>query len=221
MPIAHRGSAPFNNVAWHEIFEELSGNTTADTTAAIASLSFYACIRGASAPSMSFLRSASNAAITVGVGYRPVGGSLIGRTVSEIIDTFSSRTLAANSTNADTGSITTTGNDRLLVAAAAVADATETTLFDAATGATTDSGAGTDVANHPTSNTWKRRGANATASGSDVGVGIADAIMTTAGPTGTVQCAAGDDSRHAMAVIAFKHPLSFKRRSNLLLLGAG
>jgi hypothetical protein len=202
--IAYRGTNAFTLPAgWNTVAtQQSSGNTSTTVGSSIGSGCMAYIVRGASAPSYVFTRTAAGADVALGTVIRYRGGH-----ASAPFDTGSSATLGANSTTVTTASITTAEAGELLVAFAAGADNVTFGAFDAATDPTTASTAGgtaVDTTNAPTNGTWRRRRENITTTGADTGIGIADAVRATAGSTGTVQCTASASSRHVLFVGAFK-----------------
>jgi hypothetical protein len=156
--------------------QQVTVNTSTTTTSSIASGLMAYIVRGASAPSYAFTRTAgANVAIGRVLCYR--GNH------SAPYDTGSANTLAANSATVTTGTITTAEAGELIVAMAAGADNVTFSAFDAATDPTTASGA-TNTTNDPTDGTWRERADSGTNSGADTSLAVADAIRATAGATG-------------------------------------
>ncbi len=177
--------------------QQNSGNTSTTTNASIGSGLIASARRGTSNPANTFTRTGGDVALSRIVAYRAVdcdGWSL---------DASSANTLAANSTTVTTTGLTTTGDLDLLIAAFCGADNTTASAFDAATDPTTASGA-TNTTTPPSRGTWLERLDSNTTSGADTTLTMADAVRETAGDTGTIQCTAGNSSRHVLVAAAFK-----------------
>ncbi len=201
--MAIRSTVGFTNADWTKVDEELTGNTIG-TTNGTASAQMWACIRGASAPTLTFSRTGGDMALGRIIGYP---GALGAASVAAILDSFSSNTTAAGVTTATTGTITTAEAGELIVAMAAMGDAGSFSAFDAATDPATGSGAATDTTTAPTAGTWLRRATSNSTTGPDATLAIADAIRATAGATGTIQATASLVGGHAMIAAAFKLPV--------------
>jgi hypothetical protein len=173
--------------------DQTSGD--ADATNGIASGQMFWCVRGGSAPTLTFTRVNGEVAMGRIIAYS--GGH-----ASAPHDTGSSNTLASASATATTGTISTAEAGELLVAMTACGDNLTTSAFDA-TDPGTASGA-TDTTTAPTDGTWLERADSGTGTGADTALAIADAIRATAGATGTVQSTVSASAQHVMFVGAFK-----------------
>jgi hypothetical protein len=191
--IAIRSTVGFTNGDWTKIQGQLSGDT--DATNGIASGEMWYVVRGSSAPTLVFSRTAGNVGHGRIIAYE--GGA------ASPLDVSSSNTLASASATATTGTITTAEAGELIVAMTACGDNLSTSAFDAATDPTTASGA-TDTTTAPTNGTWLERSDDGTNTGADTGLAIADAIRATAGATGTIQATVSASARHVMIAAAFK-----------------
>jgi hypothetical protein len=129
-------------------------------------------------------------------------------------DTGSANTLGANSATVTTGTITTAANSELLILFFFGADNTAASAFLAATSPTVSSGTTSAVLNSPLLNAWTEVADSTTTSGADTGNAFAHAVKGTAGATGTLQCTAGNSSRHGMIVGAFKLPVPASFRNH-------
>jgi hypothetical protein len=180
--------------------QQSSGNTTSASSAAVASGVMAWIVRGASAPALTFTRDGGDVAIGRIISYS--GGD-----ETAPYHTGTANTLAVASVTATTGSITTTQNGELLVAMAVSGRTTGWSAFDAATAPSTASGA-INTAVIPLDDTWTERTDTASSTGADISVSIADAVMATAGATGTIQ-ATTSSNRTVMIVGAFqKRPVN-------------
>jgi len=196
--LAIRSTVGFTNADWTNIESQLTGNTVS-TGAGIASGEFWACRRGASAPTLVFSRTGGDRASGAIIAYTGAKGT----TLADCQDTHSSNTLGSASVTATTGTITTAEANELIVAMTSAGDNYTNTAFDAATDPATASGA-TDTTTIPTTGTWLERVDVGSNTGADGGLAIADAVRATAGATGTVQSTVSGSARHMMAVCAFK-----------------
>lgn len=205
--IAYRSTPAFSNADWTQIAQASLGNTTSGGSTAIASAYMGWVKRGASAPGLVFARTAGDVAMGGIAIYRKVlPGSTASQNVAWGVDAFSSNTLGVGSVTATTTTITTPRPNDLLVAMVASGRVALPDTFDAATGATTDSGTGaSDSTTQPLANAWLHRTRNSSNTGADVATGIADARMVSPGPTGTISCNNTSGSgQHAMIAAAFR-----------------
>jgi hypothetical protein len=194
--IAIRSTVGFANADWQKIEGQLSGDT--DATNGIASGEMWYVVRGASAPSLVFTRTAGDLGHGCIIAYS--GGH------TSPLDTHSSNTLAVANATATTGTITTAEAGELIVAMSSAGDNLTASAFDA-TDPATASGA-TDTTTAPTNGTWIERFDAGTNTGADGGLAIADAIRQTAGATGTIQTTISASARHVMIAAAFKLAVS-------------
>jgi hypothetical protein len=194
--IGYRSNAAFTVPGdWNLVATQQSSGDT-DTTNGIASALMMWTIRGGSAPTLTFNRTAGDVATGVIVGY--TGGH-----ASAPFDVGSANTLAVANVNADTASLTTAEAGELIVAMAAFGDALANTGFDAATDPATGSGS-TDTTTPPTNGAWEERFDAFTSTGADLGVCVGDAVRATAGSTGLITATTSAAARHAMVAAAFK-----------------
>ena len=195
--IAYKDTAAFTLPAgWSLVATQQSSGNTSATSDAIASGVMAYIVRGASAPSLTFTRTAGDVAHGQILRYVPDSGT-------PTYDTGSANTIAANSATVTTGTISTANANTLIVAMVAAHKAANVSAFDAATDPTTASGA-TNTTSAPTAGTWFERADSTTATGSDSGLGIADAVRATAGSTGQFSATSSNATgRPAMIVGAF------------------
>lgn len=197
--IAYRSNAPFSVPAggWSIVATQQSSGDT-DATNGIASGIMAWIVRGSSPPDYVFTRTGGDVAIA--------GLSIYtGGHASTPYDTGTANTLGANSATVTTGTFNTAEDGELIVAMTAAGDTLTSGTFDAATdpstaSGTTEIGAGTA----PQAGTWTLRCSRTTATGADCGVGMADAIRSAAGATGTIQATISASARHVMIAGAFK-----------------
>jgi hypothetical protein len=165
--------------------DQTSGDT--DATNGIASGQMFYCVRGASAPTLTFTRTGGDVAMGRIIAY--TGGH-----ASAPLDSGASSGTAFGSSAPTRASITTAEDGELLVAMVAMGDNLTASAFDCATDPATASGA-TDTTTAPTDGTWIERADSGTGTGADTALAIADAVRATAGSTGqftvTVSAAAG------------------------------
>ena len=195
--IAYRDTVPFTapSAEWNLVATQLHDGDT-DATSGIASGGMWYCIRGASAPSYAWTRVAGDVAMGQTVTYR-------GQKSTSPYDTGSS--LQAGSDREPIGTtITTAEANELLVAMIAHGDNSLTVTMDAVNNPGTASTTTVAVTTEPASNTWYERSDTGSNTGADVGLFIADAIMTTAGATGAFSADAATTSDSVMIVGAWK-----------------
>lgn len=191
--IAYRDAAAFTQPSgWTMIEQQSSGDI--DNTNGIASVAMAYIVRGASAPALTFTRTAGDVGMIRIMAYRGNHASPLGA--------HSSNTLAVASGTNTTGTITTGGANSLIVAVSAAGDNLSHSSFDA-TDPGTASASTPDTTTAPTAGTWIERADTGTATGADCGLAIADAVRATAGATGTIQCVVSVSARHAMAAAEF------------------
>lgn len=190
--IAYRSNAAFTVPGdWNLVATQQSSGDT-DATNGIASGVMMWCIRGGSAPTLTFNRTAGDVA----------QGRIIAYTGASVTpyDTGAAATNPGASANVSVSAITTAEAGELVVAMVSCGDNLSTSAF--ASGADTQSGA-TDTTTAPTNNTWIERADTGTNTGADSGLAIADNVWSAAAtktPSATVSAAA----RHVMVVGAFK-----------------
>jgi hypothetical protein len=193
--IAYRDTPAFTLPSgWALVATQQSSGDT-DTTDGIGSGVMAYIVRGASAPALTWTRTAGNVARGCIVSYSG--------TDATPYDTGSANTLAVASATVTTGTITTAAAGELIVAMLAGGDNYSVSAFDAATDPTTASGA-TDTTTAPTDGTWIERVDSGTNTGADTVIAIADAVRATAGATGTIQCTTSGAGRSVMIAGAFK-----------------
>lgn len=193
--IAYRSNAAFTLPAgWALVATQQSSGDT-DATNGIASGVMAYIVRGGSAPSYAFTRTAGDVARGAVVAYRDNSPSPY--------DTGSANTLAVASATVTTGTFNTAQAGELIVAMVACGDTLTTSAFDAATDPATASGA-TDTTTEPTAGTWIERLDSSTGTGADTAIAIADAVRATAGATGTIQATVSAIARHVMIAGAFR-----------------
>lgn len=195
--IAFRSNVAFTkpSTEWTVVATQLSSGDT-DATSGIAAGGMWYCIRGPSAPSYAWTRALGDVAMGQTVTYRGVNKR-------NPYDVGSS--LQAGSDREPVGTtITTTNNNDLLVAMIAHGDNSLTVTMDAVNNPGTASVGTIAVTTEPASNTWYERSDTGSNTGADVGLFIADAIMTTAGATGAFSADAATTSNSVMIVGAFR-----------------
>lgn len=183
--------------------QQNSGDT--DATDGIASAAMFYIVRGASAPDLTCTRTLGDVAYAKVISYS--GGS------ATPLDTGTSATQGSAGNTPTTGTITTAEDGELIVAFVAYGDQYTVSAFNAATDPTTASGA-TDTTTAPTNGTWIERFDANTNTGADTGIGIADAVRSSAGSTGTIQATVSSASgRNVMMAAAFKLNHTFSQTS--------
>jgi hypothetical protein len=193
--IAYRSNAAFTVPGdWNLVATQQSSGDT-DATNGIASGLMMWCVRGGSAPTLTFTRTAGDMATGRIIAY--AGGH-----ASTPFDTGTANTLGAASATVTTGTLTTAEAGELIVAMVSYGDNLAVSAFDA-TDPGTASGA-IDTTTTPTDGTWIERADDGTNTGADGGLGIADAVRATAGATGTIQATVTASARHVMIAAAFK-----------------
>src|SRR5688572_29904609 len=194
--IAYRSNAAFTVPGdWTLVATQQSSGDT-DNTNGIASGLMMWCLRGGSAPTLTFNRTGGDMATGRILAYT-------GAKQSAPYDTGSANTLAVASGTVTTATFSTAEANELIVAMVSAGDSLTTSAFDAATDPATASGA-TDTTTVPTAGTWIERADNGTGTGADHGLAIADAIRATGGATGTIQATVSASARHVMIAAAFK-----------------
>ena len=195
--IAWKDTAGFTKpgVGW-TLVQNLS-NGDVDAVGGKASGGMWYCIRGTASPGYVFTRTNGDVAMGQCVSYR-----LSGRRPT--LDTSSILQRGSDTTAILGTTITTKLAGELLVAMVAHGDSSLTVTFDSVTNPTTASTTTVAVTTEPASNTWYERSDGGTTTGSDTGLFIADAIMTTAGETGVHSALAAASSDQVVIVAAFK-----------------
>jgi len=197
--IAARGNAAFTLPAGWAICgtQQLSGNTTVNTTGSIASGLMAYIVRGGSAPSYAFTRTSGD------LGFGRVM-RCPGPFAASPLDQASANTIGAASATVTATGFTTGYDSALLVGMVASARAGSVSGFVAATSPAMASGAA-DTTSLPDDVAWIERADTNTTSGADGGLGIFDAVKTTAGATGNFSATHSLSARHVMIVAAFKN----------------
>jgi hypothetical protein len=200
--IGYRDSAAFTLPAGWTIVatQQSSGNLdSGGVTTGIPSACMAYIVRGGSAPSLVWTRTAGDVASGVILGYTGADNTPY--------DTGSSNTLGTASTTSTTGTITTAAVDELLVAMSCSARTTIPHTFRAATSPTTSSGGSgvLDTTTAPSDDVWLGRLGSAVTTGADIALAIADVVKTVAGATGEIRSTAAN-SRGVMVVGAFRPP---------------
>jgi hypothetical protein len=177
---------------WNLVEAELSGDT--DATNGIASAQMFWCVRGGSAPTLTFTRTGGNVAQGCIVAY--AGGH-----ATTPFDVSDSATAPATATTVVVTGISTAEAGELIVAVSGAGDTLVATSCNA-----TNPGVfgGSDQVSAPQNNTWFHRIGQSTGTGADTGINIFDAVRATAGATGDVTITYGTGARHAGIVAAFK-----------------
>jgi hypothetical protein len=183
--ISYRSTPAFANPTdWATIAtQQSSGNTTANSTSSIGSGHMAYIVRGSSAPSYVFTRTAGDIARGFVLCYRPTAGLVAA------YDTGSANTLASASTTVTTGTISPAHADSLLVMACCSARNASASAQRAAT--------------LPLQSGWHERGDSSTTTGADCGIAAADATKLTAEATGELRYTQSSSARHVCIVGAF------------------
>lgn len=200
--IAYRDSAAFtlpSGGEWTTVATQQSSGNAVATNSAIASGLMAYCVRGASAPNYTFTRTAGNLALANVYAYRGVN-------TTTPYDTGSANTLAADSATATTGTFTTAEDDELIVAMVSGGQEGTVSAFESNSGSTiASSGTSADVTAAPAPNVFQERSDDQSTSGADGSLTVADAVLTAAGATGTIQATHTNASvQHVMIAGAFK-----------------
>jgi len=197
--ISYRSNAAFTKPSadWTDVTSQNTGNTTANGTGSIGSglMSYY--IRGSSAPSLVFTRTAGNVALGRIVAYR-------GQATSGLLVTSTSTTLAAAATAVSVAGVTTSNARDLIVFGACGARNGSFSNFDAATNPTTTSGTASNETGNPAEGDWQERADSGTTTGADCTLAIADALRATAGVSGNLTVTASSSARHVVVAAVFK-----------------
>jgi hypothetical protein len=189
--IAYRSTATFTAPSgWEILQQQSSGNTSTTTATSIGSGLIAWTIRGSSAPSLTFTRTAGDVAQGRIAAYKGVhrGNPVISST---------SATLGANSTTVSVGGLTGIPQGALMVIGACGADNGTCSAYQC----------GTD----PVANQFIERADTNTATGADTTNALADAIKTVEGDTGTIQYTASLSSRHVIVAAAFRSATNVHR----------
>lgn len=181
---------------WTLVSEQKNSNTATNTSATPSGMMAY-CVRGASAPNLTFTHP-TNPSVALGriAAYRNVDPS-------SPKDTQTSFTTATNTTAVSGTGLTTTQDDDLIVAMAAGGQEASWSSFAAATDPTTASGA-SNTTSHPAPNAWIERADSNTTTGADTSLGVFDAVKTAAGVTGNLTATASQGAAHVVVAGAFK-----------------
>jgi hypothetical protein len=192
--IGYRSNAAFTVPGdWNLVAAQESIGDT-DATNGIASGVMMWCVRGGSAPTLTFNRTLGNVAEGRIIAYS--GGH------ATPYDTGAAATAPSTSATISTTGFSTAEAGELLVAMVSCGDNFTTSDFDA-TDPGTASGA-IDTTTAPTNGTWIERADNGTGTGADHALAIADAIRATAGATGTILAFTSVGARNVIIVGAFK-----------------
>ncbi len=194
--IAYRDTPAFTKPGtdWTQIGQLSIGDT--DNSSGVASGGMWYCIRGAASPGYVFTRTLGDVAYGHTVTYRGVNT----RNPFDV----ASITQAGSDREPIGTTMTTSLADELLVAMIAHGDNSLTVTMDAVNNPGTASTTTVAVTTEPASNTWYERFDDGSNTGADVGLFIADAIMTTPGATGAFSADAATTSNSVMIVAAFK-----------------
>lgn len=194
--IGYRSNAAFAVPGdWNLVATQQSSGDT-DATNGIASGLMMWCVRGGSAPTLTFTRTAGDVAQGQIIAYS--GGH------ATPYDTGSANTLAVANAQPTTTTFNTAEAGELIVAMTSMGDNIATTSFDATDTAMDIVSSGTDTTNAPSEDQWRMRANTTTGTGADHGLAIGDVIRATAGATGTVFANSGTAARHVMIAGAFK-----------------
>lgn len=198
--ISYRDTAAFTAPSGGEwtIHQQISDGNTSTSTNRKASGLIASCIRGASNPNLAFTRSGGNVAL---------GTTTVWRADSPIqFDvTSQGRGAALTSTTTITG-VTTTADDALILLSSNAGAAVGLDWFDAATSpATASEGTpiGTTGAVTP-EEAWVYVFGQTTTTGADAGLGIARAVKSTAGATGSFSVDGSSTNPFLLFSVAFK-----------------
>lgn len=173
---------------------ETSGNTT---NGGISSLMMASCIRGSTAPNMTFTRTGGGKAEGTLRIYRKYDGTTL------TLDAYSSSTQASATTTPVCPGLTTSAANALIIMGVSCPRDTGVTAFSAATDPATASGS-TSAWDYPYPGKVFAR-TNITSTGAtQVSISTFDAIRATAGATGQFSGTAGATGRQAVCVVAFK-----------------
>lgn len=197
---------------WTLVTEQKNNNTATNTSATPSGMMAY-CVRGASAPNLTFTHP-TTPSVALGriVAYRNVDSS-------SPKDTQTSFTTATNVTAVSGTGLTTAADDELIVVGACGGQEATWTTFAAATDPTTSSGTGSGITADPAPNVWQERADSNTVTGADTSLGIADVVKTAAGATGNLTVTASQGAAHVIVAGAFK--LAPANNNKTLAAGAG
>lgn len=198
--ISYRSNAAFTDPGspWVSVTSQNTGNTTANSTGSIGSGHMWYCIRGASAPGLTFTRTLGDIALGRIVAYR--GNNI----TSSVLVTQTSTTLAAAATAVSVTGLTTQNARDLIVFGFCGARNGSASNFDAATDPTTTSGTASNETGSPLVGDWQERCDSGTTTGADTTLAIADAIRGAAGATGNLTVTASSSARHVVVAAAFR-----------------
>jgi hypothetical protein len=177
---------------WTLVVDATDGNT--NTTAPVtASGAMFYCVRGASAPGLSFTRpNSSNVMLGRIVAYRGVD-----QASPFVTQNYSTATATSASY---TGITTSNARDLVFVIACASGDYRVENMD--ATDPATGSGTAADETGDPLEGDWQERCDSGTTSGSDCSLAIFDAIKATAGATGNITLTTGSSTKQTMIIKA-------------------
>lgn len=188
--ISYRSNAAFTEpTGWTNTDSENTGNVTVNATGSIASAHMSHIVRGGSAPSLVWTRTAGDLARGAILAYRRTDGG------TPAFDQASSSTLASASTTGSTTGITTVEEDTLLIM-----------LEAGASNVTCSNARATD----PAQADWAEHTDAGSTNGADGRLAISSATKVTAGATGTFQWTASASRRHATIVGAFRAKYNVK-----------
>jgi hypothetical protein len=181
------------------LVDQQNNNNTATNTSATPTGTMAYCIRGGSAPNLTFTHpTAPSVAIGRIVAYRNAAQT-------STLDHNGSATSGTNVTAINVAAgVTTTQDDDLLVCMRAGGQESTLTALAAATDPTTSSGTGSSVTSNPAPNAWLERADTNTTTGADTALSIYDAVKTAAGSTGNITATASAASAHVVITGAFK-----------------
>jgi hypothetical protein len=194
--IAYRSNAAFTVPGdWNLVATQQSSGDT-DATNGIASGLMMWAVRGGSAPTLTFNRTAGDVAHGLIIAYS--GGH------TSPFNAGAAVTEGAATANPTIPSIALVANGELVVAMVSAGDNLNSTLFNANSLIQTNSGAGTDTTTAPTSDVWLRRFNLGTATGADSGLAIADGVASGAGTLSNITAAVSASARHVIIAGVFK-----------------
>jgi hypothetical protein len=197
--VSYRSNAAFTDPGspWVSVTSQNTGNTTANSTGSIGSGHMWYCIRGASAPGLTFTRTAGDIALGRIVAYR--GNNI----TSSVLVTQTSTTLAAAATAVSVTGLTTANARDLIVFGFCGARNGSASAFRATDPATSSATASNETGS-PLVGDWQERADSGTTTGADTTLAIADAIRGAGGATGNLLCTASSSARHTVVAAAFR-----------------
>lgn len=188
-----RGTAAFTAPGdWTLVVDGTDGNTNTSPPVLSSGAMFY-CIRGSSAPGLSFTRpSSSNVMLGRIVAYRGVD-----QASPLVTQNYGTTT----NTSAVYAGITTSNARDLVVAIACPSGDYRVENIDA-TDPGTGSGTASNETGDPLEGDWQERCDSGTTLGADCSLAIFDAIKATAGATGNITLTTGSSSKSTMLIKA-------------------